>query len=106
VLIVQHPGTGQGNPPQRPLKVSIAPGFEGANGNGTRFIYTPSTLEGSSGAPVFGPDYRAVAMHHNAGHASGTPGLVKDNRGIPLAKIRAALTPEIRNLLIPPPAGG
>jgi hypothetical protein len=106
VLIVQHPGTGQSNPPQHPLKVAIAPGFEGPNGNGTRFIYTPSTLQGSSGSPVFGPDYRAVAMHHNRGTPPDVAGLVKSNRGIPLAKIRAALAPEIRARLIPPPQEG
>jgi hypothetical protein len=106
VLVVQHPGTGHDNPPQHPLKVTIAPGFEGPNGNGTRLIYTPSTLEGSSGSPVFGPDFRAVALHHNRGEQADEAGLVKNNRGIPLALIRAALPADVRALLVAPPDEG
>ncbi len=105
ILIVQHPGVPYGNPPQMPLKISFAtPGFASANGNGTRFVYYPSTLPGSSGSPVFDAKLTPVALHHKGGDLDPTnTALVKNNRGIPLAKIRAALDDATRALLIAPP---
>jgi hypothetical protein len=109
MLIVQHPGrTPPEQPPQMPLKITFAtPGFEHLNSNGTRIAYTPSTLPGSSGSPVFDRTLGVVALHHNRGQISpASKELVKNNRGIPLGKIRAALTNEIRKLLVPPPQAG
>lgn len=105
VLIVQHPGIPYGTPPQMPLKISFAtPGFVRANGNGTRFVYHPSTLPGSSGSPVFDAKLTPVALHHNRGEPHPSDGaLVANNRGIPLAMIRAALDDATRALLVPPP---
>lgn len=94
ILIVQHPGQlPDGRLPQQPLKISFAtPGFEEANSNRTRVRYRSSTLKGSSGSPVFGPDYRAVALHHNRGQVSNASvDLDRNNTGIPLTAIRADL---------------
>jgi hypothetical protein len=105
VLIVQHPGVPNGTPPQMPLKISFAtPGFVHANGNGTRLVYHPSTLPGSSGSPVFDAKLAPVALHHNRGEPHPThSGLVANNRGVPLAKIRTALDDATRALLVAPP---
>jgi hypothetical protein len=98
MFIVQHPVSDGPQPRQLPLQITLAtPGYEGANQQGTRIAYTPSTRKGSSGSPVFDRTLTAVALHHNRG-------VEKTNRGIPLAKIRAALAPDIRDLLVAPPA--
>lgn len=104
ILIVQHPSSDGGPAPQMPLQIAFAtPGFENPNANGTRVAYKPSTKPGSSGSPVFGPDFRAVALHHNRGQIDpAAVDLVRNNRGIPLAKIRAALSAEARSLLVAP----
>jgi hypothetical protein len=107
ILIVQHPrrpGPPQ-YPPQSPLQISFAtPGFEGENANGTRLVYNPGTLPGSSGSPVFDRTLGAVGLHHNNGELDPEAAdRVKNNRGIPLARIRRALRDEVRALLVPPP---
>ena len=87
-----------------PLQVTFAtPGFEALNNNKTRIAYRPSTKKGSSGSPVFDGTLKAVALHHNRGQINpDAKDLVKNNRGIPLNKIRAALDNEVRELLIAP----
>lgn len=105
VLIVQHPGRVAPPPPQDPLQIAFAtPGFGELNANQTRIAYTPSTRPGSSGSPVFDRSLSPVALHHNLGqiHPELT-GLVKNNRGIPLRTIRAALDDSVRALLVAPP---
>jgi Trypsin-like peptidase domain/Effector-associated domain 1 len=104
-LIVQHPGNPGAHPPQMPLQIAFAtPGFEGENGNGTRLIYTPSTRGGSSGSPVFDGRLRAFGLHHNRGQmAPGAKDLARNNRGVPLGRIRGALTEEVRARLVAPP---
>lgn len=103
MLIVQHPRSDRAPPPQRPLQISFAtPGFNGQNRGGTRLIYRPSTLNGSSGSPVFDGTLRAVALHHSGGDNTPSAGQVHNNRGIPLSCIRAALPPQVRDLLIAP----
>ena len=105
ILIVQHPRRDSMPPPQQPLKIAFAtPGFEESNGNGTRIMYKPSTRKGSSGSPVFGPELRAVALHHNRGQINPNAlNLKLNNRGIPLARIRADLAEEVRGALVEPP---
>jgi hypothetical protein len=99
IFIVQHPANDKAGPPQMPLQLALStPGYEGVNAIGTRITYTPSTKPGSSGSPVFDRTLAAVALHHCRGEA-------RTNRGIPLAKIRAALDPDVRALLIAPPQG-
>lgn len=105
MLIVQHPESGKASSPQMPLQIAFAsPGFDHVNGNGTRIAYMPSTLKGSSGSPVFDRTLEAVALHHNRGqmHPSSA-NLTRNNRGIPLGKIRAALDESVLQLLTPPP---
>ncbi|MEO1230221.1 MAG: trypsin-like peptidase domain-containing protein [Myxococcota bacterium] len=107
ILIVQHPGQPpDGTPPLQPLQIAFAtPGFDHANANGTRVAYRPSTLPGSSGSPVFGPELTCVALHHNRGQINPNDvQLSENNRGIPTATIRAHLAPDVRALLIAPPA--
>jgi Trypsin-like peptidase domain len=106
ILIVQHPCIPDANPPaQQPLKIAFAaPGFDGVIPSGTRVKYKPSTLPGSSGSPVYDQSFSAVALHHNRGQMDPhTTGLTTNNRGIPLAQIRASLAPDIRDLLTAPP---
>jgi hypothetical protein len=106
VLIVQHPGIAGATPPaQRPLQITFdGGGFRGANATGTRVSYRPSTLPGSSGSPVHDGSLLAVALHHNRGQIDpAATELHLENRGIPLARIRAHLAPEIRSGLVPPP---
>ncbi|MFN2125742.1 MAG: trypsin-like serine peptidase [Candidatus Promineifilaceae bacterium] len=105
VLIVQHPGREKPPPPQMPLQITFAtPGFEELNANRTRIAYTPSTKSGSSGSPVFDGNLTAVALHHRFGRPHpGHANLVENNRGIPLATIRAALDDDVREMLIEPP---
>ncbi len=114
ILIVQHPGQPPvGSPPLQPLKIAFAtPGFDAPNANKTRVIYRPSTLKGSSGSPVFGPSFRAVALHHNRGQISdAAANLDKNNRGIPLFAIRADLgsrkdlEKDVLGMLAAPPKG-
>lgn len=107
ILIAQHPSAEDGTG-QMPLVLTFAtPGFKEANDNGTRVAYHPSTRPGSSGAPVFGPKGTAIALHHNRGQIDpNAPDLHLDNRGIPLAKIRAHLADEIRGQLVAPPEIG
>jgi len=105
MLIVQHPGNVNAPPPQLPLQIAFAsPGFDFVDSTGTRIAYKPSTLPGSSGSPVFDRTLAAVALHHNRGqiHPSDV-NLARNNRGIPLGKIRAVLEEPVRQLLIPPP---
>lgn len=104
ILIVQHPGSDSPPPLQMPLKIAFAtPGFETPNANGTRVAYRPSTKKGSSGSPVFDQQLKPVALHHNRGQISEEAvDLVKNNRGIPLARIRESLDDEVRALLISP----
>jgi Trypsin-like peptidase domain/Effector-associated domain 1 len=106
ILIVQHPAVPNSHPPaQQPLKIALtAPGFDGVIPSGTRVKYKPSTLPGSSGSPVYDRSFGAVALHHNRGQLDPQAvGLVTNNRGIPLARIRAHLAPDIRDLLRAPP---
>jgi len=106
ILIVQHPQVPGIDPPaQQPLKVAFAtPGFDGVIPSGTRVKYKPSTLPGSSGSPVYNRSFDAVALHHNRGQMNPhAVGLAANNRGIPLARIRGHLAPDIRDLLTPPP---
>lgn len=105
ILIVQHPGREVTPPPQMPLQITFAtPGFESPNANGTRVKYKPSTRPGSSGSPVYDRKLRAVALHHNRGQINpDAVGLTLNNRGIPLARIRADLPEEVREELVPPP---
>jgi hypothetical protein len=104
-LIVQHPGIPNAHPPQRPLQVAFAtPGYEGESANGTRLVYTPSTLGGSSGSPVFDGRLRVFGLHHNRGEmGAGAVNVGKNNRGVPLGRIRGALTEEVRGRLVAPP---
>lgn len=112
VLIVQHPGRDPrppaDKPQQEPLQIAFAtPGFEALNANQTRIAYTPSTRPGSSGSPVFDGSLRPVALHHNLGQIHPEmKQLVKNNRGIPLVTIRAALDEQVRQLLVAPPQSG
>lgn len=109
ILIVQHPGQPPGGtPPLQPLKIAFAtPGFRQPQAHGLRVAYTPSTLPGSSGSPVFGPDFRCVALHHNRGQVSPKAAdLAETNRGIPIRAVRAHLAPEHRALLVAPPKQG
>jgi hypothetical protein len=105
ILIVQHPGREIQPPPQMPLQIAFAtPGFEGENGNGTRLLYTPSTRRGSSGSPVFDRTLEVVALHHNRGQINPEAvSLVRNNRGIPIGKIRSGLKDDVRALLVAPP---
>jgi Trypsin-like peptidase domain/Effector-associated domain 1 len=104
-LIVQHPQNPAAPPPQMPLQIAFAAaGFEGPNKNGSRLVYTPSTRPGSSGAPVFDQALRAFGLHHNRGQIDpAARDLVKNNRGVPLSKIRGALADGVRALLLAPP---
>ena len=106
ILIVQHPMRDQAPPPQMPLQIAFAtPGFGTLNETKTRIAYTPSTRKGSSGSPVFDGSLNVVALHHNRGQINPEiTNLVINNRGIPLGKIRAALSDAVRELLIPAPA--
>ena len=106
ILIVQHPEDANQPQQQMPLQIAFAtPGFVGLNGNGMRLVYLPSTRRGSSGSPVFDRSLQAVALHHNRGQINpNAVGLVSNNRGVPLGKIRAALSAEVRSLLVPPAA--
>ena len=103
ILIAQHPAK-EDNSGQLPLVLAFAtPGFEKPNANGTRIAYRPSTRPGSSGSPVFGPKGTVIALHHNRGQIDPTaPDLHLNNRGIPLAKIRAHLADDIRTQLVSP----
>lgn len=105
ILIVQHPQSLVPPPPQMPLQIAFAtPGFGALNSMGTRLAYTPNTRQGSSGSPVFDGSLQVVALHHNRGQINPeAKELVKNNRGIPLGKIRAALADGARGLLAPPP---
>lgn len=82
LYIVQHP---EG----LPMQVAIdSDAVVEVNGNGTRVRYTTTTEPGSSGSPIFSPDWSWVALHH-----SGDPSYVpfyrpgKYNQGIPIAAI-------------------
>lgn len=105
ILIVQHPGRDVPPPPQMPLQIAFAtPGFEGPNGNGTRVAHKVSTKPGSSGSAIYNRQLRAVALHHNRGQINPrAEGLTLNNRGIPLARIRAALPDAARAALEPWP---
>lgn len=105
IFIVQHPQREVMPPPQMPLQITFAtPGFESLNKNKTRIAYTPSTKPGSSGSPVFDGMLRVVALHHNRGQINPqAKNLVKNNRGIPLSKICAALDQSVRSLLVANP---
>ncbi len=109
ILIVQHPGIPGAKPlAQHPLKISFAtPGFRGLIAAGTRVRYHPSTLKGSSGSPAYDRSFSAVALHHNRGQIDPTAkDRTKDNRGIPLDKIRAHLAKHhqpVFGALQPPP---
>ncbi|MCA9993952.1 MAG: hypothetical protein KDE29_23390, partial [Anaerolineales bacterium] len=60
-----------------------------------------------SGSPVFDGSLRPVALHHNLGQIHPEmKQLVKNNRGIPLVTIRAALDEQVRQLLVAPPQSG
>lgn len=105
ILIVQHPGVPNAlSPAQHPLQITFDEhGFVGATPSGNRVAYRPSTLPGSSGSPVCDATLKAVALHHNRGQIDPTAvGLHTNNRGIPIAKIRGHLKPEIRDLLLAP----
>ncbi|KYG09374.1 hypothetical protein BE21_18360 [Sorangium cellulosum] len=103
-LIVQHPQNDSAPPPQMPMQIAFAtPGFLGSNANGTRLIYKPSTRRGSSGSPVFDPRLRAFGLHHKGGQMSAMAALAENNRGVPLDKIRGALSAEVRAKLVAPP---
>lgn len=110
VMIVQHPGIPNSSPPaQHPLKIAFeTPGFEGPIANTTRVKYKPSTLEGSSGSPVYDRTFKPVALHHNRGQIDpNAVDLAKNNRGVPLALIRADLEakhPPVFEALVAPPA--
>jgi hypothetical protein len=105
IMIVQHPERDHKPPPQMPLQIAFAtPGFESLNSKETRIAYTPSTRPGSSGSPVYDGTLQVVALHHNRGQIHPeAKDLVKNNRGIPLNKIRAALDDDVRAQLIAPP---
>jgi hypothetical protein len=106
--IVQHPASPHGtHPPQQPLKIAAStPGFEGADAQGTRLVYRVSTLHGSSGSPVFDRQLRAFGLHHNRGQMSAEAvDLARNNRGVPLGKIREALPAEVRARLVPAMGG-
>jgi hypothetical protein len=106
--IVQHPASGpEAYPPLQPLKIAAAtPGYEGVEGNGTRLVYRVSTLHGSSGSPVFDRQLRAFGLHHNRGQmAEGAVDLARNNRGVPLGRIREALPAEARARLVAPSGG-
>lgn len=104
-LIPQHPMNALRPPPQLPLQVTFAtPGYQGLNANGTRLLYGPSTLKGSSGSPVFDGKLRVFALHHNRGEYNpGAPNTLLNNRGIPLDRIVAALPSNVRARLVSPP---
>ncbi|TWU09726.1 trypsin-like serine peptidase [Allorhodopirellula heiligendammensis] len=101
ILIAGHPGP---YAPLQELKFSMAaPGFEKVNKNQTRLIYKTSTLEGSSGSPVFDRQFRLIGLHHNRGEQDGR--FYANNRGIPiktiakyLAKSTWADLPEIQRV--------
>jgi Trypsin-like peptidase domain len=109
ILIVGHPGQPpSGIVPLQPLKITFAtPGFQKENSNHTRVSYTPSTLPGSSGSPVFGPQLSCVALHHNAGDLFPGAPFHENNRGIPIKTIRSWLASNRKDafdMLIAPPA--
>jgi hypothetical protein len=106
ITIVQHPEVPESRPiTQQPLKFTQAsPGYDGVSLSGTRVKYKPSTLPGSSGSPVYDRSFRAFALHHNRGQIDPKAvDLYTNNRGIPLARIRAHLAPDIRKLLLAAP---
>jgi Trypsin-like peptidase domain/Effector-associated domain 1 len=107
--IVQHPQTlpAGSHPPQQPLKIAAAtPGYDGAEAGGARLVYRVSTLHGSSGSPVFDQRLRAFGLHHNRGQMAGEAvDLARNNRGVPLGRIREALAEECRAKLVPAPGG-
>jgi hypothetical protein len=111
VLIVQHPldldSIKQPPVKQQPLQLAFAkPGLMDPilNPGGTRVAYKPSTLKGSSGAPVFDGQLRVFGLHHNRGQIDpAATGRTLNNRGTPLERIRAHVDPKIQQLLVAPP---
>ena len=107
IFIVGHPGTPQGNnkvtTPLQLLKYSVSdPGFETINSNSTRLVYKASTLDGSSGSPVFDSEMRLLALHHNRG-VRDSDGKYRNNRGVPLETIRDHLDehhPDVAKLFL------
>ena len=86
LYIVQHPDG-------LPMQVAIdSDAVLDVNGNGTRVRYTTTTQPGSSGSPIFSPDWSWVALHH-----SGDPNYDrfyrpgKYNQGIPVSAITSHL---------------
>src|SRR5262249_21597689 len=105
-LIVQHPQSLESPLVQAPLRVAYAtPGFM-PPASPVRLRYKVSTRKRSSGSPVFDGSFRAVGLPHNRGaKPPDDPGLVIDNRGVPLGRIVAHLPSHVRAQLVPPPRG-
>lgn len=69
--------------------------FQGVAGNGELYCwYTGDTRRGSSGAPIFNPNWEVVAMHHQAiprknvsGHIMGRAGNVLERNGLPVTRL-------------------
>lgn len=78
-------------PDGSPLKLAVdTDAVLGTLADGNRVRYATNTDHGSSGSPVFGMDWKLVALHHLGDPAvSSMP--AKYNQGIPIAKIRARL---------------
>lgn len=100
LLIAQHPGQApDGRAPQQPLQIAFAtPGFESMDATGTRLIHFVSTLPGSSGGLVVGPDFRACGLHHNRGDLLKES---KRNRAVLLSSIRKDLESSFQLTLLP-----
>ena len=78
LVILQHPGG-------EPMKIDI--GAVVARGR-TRIRHSVNTKRGSSGAPVFDPTLRLIALHHS-GHESGPAKNPGYNQAIPMDLILA-----------------
>jgi V8-like Glu-specific endopeptidase len=93
VNIIQHPAG-------RPKEISLQNNFvEYIGGNVVQYV--TSTLNGSSGSPVFNDGWEVVAIHHAGGHIPEptTQRRYFRNEGILVDKILANLSPELRTLV-------
>jgi len=93
VNIIQHPAG-------RPKEISFQSNFVEYTG-GNVVQYVTSTLNGSSGSPVFNDGWEVVALHHAGGNIPEptTQKRYFRNEGILAEKILFDLPPKIREML-------
>jgi V8-like Glu-specific endopeptidase len=93
VNIIQHPAG-------RPKEISFQNNFVHYVG-GNVVQYITSTLNGSSGSPVFNDGWEVVSLHHAGGHIlePTTQQRYFRNEGILAERILSDLPPEIREML-------